>query len=255
MTEQSRKVPAEALELPPIERAALEGSDMKLHAIIYDFDLTLADSSRGVIECVNYALNCMGLPNAPADRVRETIGLSMSATFEYVTGQTPESALVTEFSEHFKIRADRVMADLTYLFPKVPDVVRLFYQKGIRQGIVSNKLRYRIEDITVRDRIRECFSAIIGAEDIIRHKPDPSGLRAAMEHLKCQPDATVYVGDHLVDAETAARAGVSFVGVLTGVTTPERFRRFPVRAIIESLTQLPEILGIESVGRGVSGSA
>ena len=30
-------------------------------AIVFDFDLTLADSTKGVIECVNFALDEMGI--------------------------------------------------------------------------------------------------------------------------------------------------------------------------------------------------
>lgn len=34
---------------------------MTPNAVLCDFDLTLADSSESVIECVNYALTCMGI--------------------------------------------------------------------------------------------------------------------------------------------------------------------------------------------------
>ncbi len=41
-------------------------------AVIFDFDYTLADSSKGVVECVNYALRGVGLPEANADEIRST---------------------------------------------------------------------------------------------------------------------------------------------------------------------------------------
>jgi phosphoglycolate phosphatase-like HAD superfamily hydrolase len=40
------------------------------HAIVFDFDYTLADSSAGAVECINFALGRMGLPAVPAERVQ-----------------------------------------------------------------------------------------------------------------------------------------------------------------------------------------
>ena len=39
-------------------------------AIVFDFDLTLADSTKGVIACVNFALDEMDLPRADDERIR-----------------------------------------------------------------------------------------------------------------------------------------------------------------------------------------
>jgi len=36
---------------------------IKYKAVFFDFDYTLADSSKAVIECINYALQKMGYPN------------------------------------------------------------------------------------------------------------------------------------------------------------------------------------------------
>ena len=49
-------------------------------AVLFDFDLTLADSTRGAIECINYALVKMGLPQAEDQAIKATIGLSLPAT-------------------------------------------------------------------------------------------------------------------------------------------------------------------------------
>ena len=43
-----------------------------LRAVIWDFDLTLADSSAGAIDCINHALQLLGLPKAPDRRILDT---------------------------------------------------------------------------------------------------------------------------------------------------------------------------------------
>jgi phosphoglycolate phosphatase len=47
------------------------------------------------------------------------------------------------------------------------------------------------------------------------------------------------VGDHPIDAEAAARAGVRFVAVLTGCSCAEDFAGFEVARLLPSLAPLP----------------
>jgi len=215
-----------------------------LRAVIFDFDFTLADSTAGAIDCINHALQCLGLPNAPDRRVLESIGLSLPDTFAYITGKT-DPFMEESFARHFVARADEVMADLTVLYKDVPPVVRTLQAAGLAQGIVSGKFRYRIERIVAREQLVDCFPVIVGAEDTPYHKPHPAGLLQAMSRLGCQPDEVVYIGDHLVDAQAARGAGIGFVAVLTGMSGRQDFREcYRLLAIIDNLTRLPELLGV-----------
>jgi hypothetical protein len=51
-------------------------------AILFDFDLTLANSTAGVVECVGYALRELGLPPADRTSILRTVGLSLPRTLE-----------------------------------------------------------------------------------------------------------------------------------------------------------------------------
>src|SRR5712692_8695485 len=83
---RSMIIEAEAILLYEL-RPASSGGPM-LRAVMFDFDLTLADSTAGAIDCINHALQCLGLPNAPDRRILESIGLSLPDTFAYITGKT-----------------------------------------------------------------------------------------------------------------------------------------------------------------------
>ena len=39
----------------------------RFQTIIFDFDYTLADSSRGIAECINFALAELNLPQVPTE--------------------------------------------------------------------------------------------------------------------------------------------------------------------------------------------
>jgi phosphoglycolate phosphatase len=205
--------------------------------MIFDFDYTLADSSKGVRECIDYALKKLGLPTPSDELLFQTIGLSLQDTFEYLTGDT-DTERGAKFARLFVDKADEVMADLTHIFETVTRLLTHLKDEDIKLGIVSTKFRYRIESILRRENLSELFSVIIGGEDVLRKKPDPEGLLTAIEMLKVSPLKSVYVGDSTVDAETARRAGVPFIAVLTGVTSREAFGEYSAIGIVEGLDEL-----------------
>ncbi len=215
---------------------------MKVYqALIFDFDYTLADSSAGALECINFALGRMGLPLVPAARAHATIGLSLTETFCALVGEEHRERSA-EFAPFFVERADQVMADLTQVFATVAPMVEALAQRGLALGIVSTKFRYRIEGILRREGLEEAFAVIVGGEDVTAHKPDPSGLLAALGKLQCAPERALYVGDSVVDTETARRAGVPFVAVLSGVTPAEDFSDSAALAVLDDVSFLPELL-------------
>jgi len=99
-----------------------------------------------------------------------------------------------------------------------------------------------IEGVLGRDALLHEFDAIVGGEDVTNHKPDPEGLLLAIAELALPKPLVVYVGDHPVDAEAAQRAGIRFIGVLSGPSTREEFAAHPTEHMLGSLRQLPAAL-------------
>lgn len=208
-----------------------------LRAVVFDFDYTLADSSAGTTECINFALANLGLPAVSPVRACETIGLSLPETFCVLTG-IADKAIASRFACFFVQRADTVMEPRTRLYNSVPGTVAALRQRGIALAIVSTKFRYRIANILGRHGLCGQFDAVVGGEDVHDHKPDPSGLLLALAHLGVRPGEAFYVGDHVVDAEAARRAGVPFIAVLSGTCRKEDFAELPVRFFAGSVGDL-----------------
>lgn len=214
-----------------------------VQAIIFDFDYTLADSSEGVIECINAALDRLGLPLAADAEIRRTIGLPLSDALVMLGGKE-YSRYTDEFTRLFVERADQIMADNTELFDIVPETTAALQDFGIRLGIFSLKYRYRIEAVLKREQLLDAFEVIIGAEDVSEHKPNPKGLLMAQDKLNCVRENCLYVGDSVTDAKTAQRADTDFIAVLSGVTPRMAFEDYDVYAILEDVS---EVLNLEPV--------
>jgi phosphoglycolate phosphatase len=205
-------------------------------ALIFDFDYTLADSSRGVESCINYALQKLGSPPVSYETACQTIGFSLEETYAQLTGNPASQG--SEFRRLFIERAEDVMVQGTFMLDGIPEAIETL-REGFTLGIVSTKFRRRIEAILDREGMRDPFAVIVGAEDVTRHKPNPESLLLALDQLDISPLEAVYIGDSLVDATAAQSAGVRFIAVLSGVTEKEAFQGFDVLQILEGVKDLP----------------
>jgi len=198
---------------------------------LFDFDYTLADSSAAVVDCCNGALASMGLDQAAPDDIRRTIGLSIPDTLARLAGEEHRHR-EQEFRLHWRKRSDVIMVEQTYLYDEAHTAVATLREHGLAAGIVSTKWRQRIVDVLERESLIDGFSVIVGGDNVAEHKPDPEGLFAAAKSLGATPAEVIYVGDSPTDAKAAARGGMRFVAVLSGVTEANEFDKFaPLRVL------------------------
>lgn len=209
--------------------------------VLFDFDFTLADSSIGIIQSVNFALRKLSLPQVSDQEIRSTIGLPLEDVFERLVAQK-YIGWTDEFLRLYVERADLVMTRVTRVFEAVPETIESLTEMGIALGIVSTKERHRIEAVLERDGLLGSFDIIIGGDDGPRPKPDPEGLLTAIKALGASPSTSLYVGDSTIDAETSRRAKVPFAAVLSGATHREDFDQFEVCGTLDSITELPYLI-------------
>jgi phosphoglycolate phosphatase len=215
--------------------------DAAPRALLFDFDFTLAESSAGAIECVNHALVHLGLPPAEKEAIRRCVAHPLPEILARLTGiEDPHAAAL--FSHAFIRRADEVMASLTVLFPGVASTLHHLRTAGHRLAIVSTKYRYRIETILAHQGAQGLVDVIVGGEDVRHHKPAPEPLFRALERLNIAAEEAIYFGDHPVDAQAAAAAGVRFVAVLSGPSKIAEFEDWPRAGVLSSVAEIPRIL-------------
>lgn len=206
-------------------------------AVLFDFDYTLADSSTGVVVCMNHALSRLGLPPAPEDAIRRTIGLDLITVLGVLAGEEwkPRGE---EFLGHFTRKADEVMVASTVFLPGAPRVLETLHGAGYRLGVVSTKYRRRVEEALERDGLLAFVDVVVGSDDVPRPKPAPDGLLRAGGALGLATADCVFVGDSEVDARAARDAGMGFVAVLTGTTPPETFAGYAPRAVFAGVGEI-----------------
>lgn len=204
---------------------------------LFDFDYTLADSSRGIVMCYRNALERHHHTGITDETIKRTIGKTLQESFSIMTGITDADTLEMYRKEYVK-EADTHMTANTFLFPETIEVLTRLKTNGAKLGIISTKYRYRIMELLGKKLPENFLDIIVGGEDVQHPKPAPEGVLFAIGHLGCRKEDVLYVGDSTVDAETAQAAQVDFAGVLHGATTYDELAAYPHVAIMKTLAEL-----------------
>jgi pyrophosphatase PpaX len=130
--------------------------------------------------------------------------------------------------------------------PGMRELLLELHARGVRLGLATAKRRSTVE-IAFRylPQLESLFDTIVCAEDTERHKPDPAPLLLALERLKADASAGVYVGDSPFDVEAAKAAGLRSVAVTWGgIHNQERLRIAEPDAIVSTTTELIDALEV-----------
>ncbi|MBE6687987.1 MAG: HAD family hydrolase [Ruminococcaceae bacterium] len=211
------------------------------NTVIFDFDYTLGDTTRGIIECANFAFSQMGYDKQSDQSIINTIGLTLKNTFKVITKEDNDEKS-TQFAKLFIEKADEVMVHSATLYDSAVRLLNLLKQKNVKTAIVTTKFRRRIVAIFEKFSLTEAIDVVVGSDDVKESKPSPEGLLLAIDKLNTERHKVLYIGDNVVDSLAAQKAGVDFVGVLTGTTTSEEFNKLPNIRIVNSLDEVGDLI-------------
>ncbi|HEX5044207.1 MAG TPA: HAD-IA family hydrolase [Candidatus Polarisedimenticolaceae bacterium] len=208
----------------------------RTRGIVFDLDGTLIDSYPAITESVNRAREGHGLSPLPADVVRAHVGRGLPALIADLVGP----AHVEEGVRLFRERYAEVYATGTLALPHARTVVEALVERGYGLAVASNKPARFAEAILSTLGMRPAFRAVLGPDLAGTTKPEPTMLRLCREALGVERHETLYVGDMVLDVETAREAGVPVVLVPGGSSSPEALRETgqPVLADLRELLSL-----------------
>lgn len=201
---------------------------------LFDFDYTLADSSKGITDCFHRTMAAFGLPPVENIVIERTIGLPMKDAVRRITGLRGDEK-IEEFLSRYRALADKHMTANTRFYPEALPTLRELKNRGARVAIISSKTSHRIREAFVRDKAENLVDFIIGCEEVTELKPSPEGIYLALSRFGLSRPDALYTGDSTTDAAAAQNAGVAFYGVTHGVTDAEELSAYPHEAIGDTL--------------------
>jgi phosphoglycolate phosphatase len=209
-----------------------------LRAVIFDFDGTLADSYAAITASVNHVRHSHRLPALAEADVRPHVGLGLP----YLLEQTVPGVDQPRDQAAYRSHHPTVMLAGTRLLPGAAAALEAIHRSGRRVAVCSNKPRAFTKDLIDYLGIRPWVDAVFGPEDVARPKPAPDMLRKAVAWLGVTSAQALYVGDMVVDIETALAAGLRVWVVATGSDDRAALEAAGPERILDGLADLARLL-------------
>lgn len=183
-----------------------------LKAVIFDFDGTLIDSYQAITASVNHVRAAHNLPPLSETEVRRCVGRGPAYLLQHTVPDTDLDQDLALYREHHP----SVLRSGTRLLPNVAETLSALQKAGLRMAVCSNKPRDFTRQLLGYLGLTPLIEVVIGPEDAARIKPAPDMLLAALKRLHITPAEALYVGDMVVDIQTARAAGVKVWVIPTG---------------------------------------
>ena len=205
--------------------------------IIFDLDGTLLNTIDDLGYACNYALEKMGYPTFPIEDYPAKVGNGIN---NLIRRALPESERTEENIQ--KVRAYFVPyynehnCDYTRPYEGIPEVLATLKAQGHLLAVASNKYQAATEKI-VTHFFPGVFDVIFGEREGIERKPNPQIVLDILDRLRLTE--ALYIGDSLVDYETAKNANVPFVACSWGFVARERLVEAGVEHIVDVPSEIP----------------
>ena len=228
--------------------------------IIFDLDGTLINTIDDLGQACNYALAACGFPTHTIEDYPRLVGNGINRLIERALPESHRNeATVLRLRSYFVPYYDEHNCELTCPYDGITEILHTLKEAGHTLAVASNKYQAATEKI-VAHFFPSMFDVVLGERENVARKPDPQIVWDILDRcaVSSQPDALLeqaetlldrgeeilYVGDSLVDAETAKAAKLPFVACTWGFCTEEQLAsaqpEYMVQHPIEILTIVEE---------------
>lgn len=182
-------------------------------AVLFDVDGTLLDTAEWILQAYLSVGESRGTPLSREVVLREMeMGHTLRDTYALLF---PGSDFNELREAHRKFQDARM--DLVHPFPRVFETLQKIKESGISLCTITNRLRSSSIQTMTHTGIIDYFDFLCCADDVLRTKPDPEHVYAALRPFSIEPKDAVVVGDSAADILAGQRAGTITVAVSHGM--------------------------------------
>jgi HAD superfamily hydrolase (TIGR01509 family) len=207
--------------------------------LILDFDGTLGDTVRVIVQTMQATIRELGLPARTDRECASMIGLRL---VDIPSVLFPECDLDGEVYAQTYRRLFHIynIEGAVVLYPNVIETLAELKNRGYILTIASSRSRASLNNYINDLGISPIISYVLGADDVVEGKPNPEPVIRTLEHFGFKPEEAIVVGDTVFDVEMGLNAGTKTCGVTYGNGSRESISA--ADWIIDDFAQLLEIV-------------
>ncbi|MDR1886223.1 MAG: HAD family hydrolase [Synergistaceae bacterium] len=214
-----------------------------IEAVVFDLDGTLLDTLGDLAGSGNYALSRLGCPPHDVEAYKYFVGNGADVMMRRILPEdrrTPEeiARIKAIFIEHYGAHS----LDMTRPYDGVSGLLRALRDRGVRSAVVSNKPDDVTKQVIAHFFGGDAFDEVAGGRAGFPLKPDPGLTVHVLKVLGVRPSDALFVGDSMMDMQTAKGAGCTAVGVTWGFRPRDELLKNGADHIIDAPAELLKLI-------------
>jgi HAD superfamily hydrolase (TIGR01549 family) len=185
--------------------------------VLFDVDGTLVDTSYQHTVAWWLAFRDAGL-ELPMRDIHRAIGMGDDQLLPYFLGRE-DMDVKTAHSNYYAPFLEQVQT-----FESAGDLLRACKERGLVVVLASSAGADAMTRLQRAIGADDAIDHVTTSGDVERSKPAPDLMEVALDKASLKPDDAVMVGDTKWDVESAAKAGLRCVAVMTGGWSAEELK-------------------------------
>lgn len=206
-------------------------------AYIFDFDGTLADTCKYIVDTKLEVCDIMGIPRPDVEFLSSMNGMCVEDTFVLATGIDDVATRREAVNLYHPLFLKKTLADLR-LFPHAIETLAELRRRGAKIGVMSMRLPSDLDTLIHACGLDSHIDAWITETEAGRPKPAPEMILNLTDRFRTDVSDTIVIGDTIYDLEIATNSGARAVGVTFGAQSERIMSRYHPEMLISSLSDL-----------------
>ncbi|GAA6153249.1 HAD family hydrolase [Pseudoteredinibacter isoporae] len=187
-----------------------------LKAVLFDLDGTLIDTAPDFIRVVHQLLREDNRPLIAEERIRATVSAGSRALIQLAYDLEPGHADVEPLRERLLTLYEQGIAIDSKPFAGINELLKKLGEHRIPWGISTNKPEYYTRLLMEQLPLDPMPAIVLSPDQVPNAKPAPDSLFIACDHIGCQVEEAIYIGDHERDIQCGQRASMPTIAAAYG---------------------------------------
>ncbi|MDO5746919.1 MAG: HAD hydrolase-like protein [Actinomycetaceae bacterium] len=226
-----------------------ECASLAPHAVIFDMDGTLIDSTQVIITSIYDVFTAEMGYEGVAEDFKKCVGPPLEVSFAQISGASQEKVieLIGKYRSIYSKRAHAINP-----YPGIETLIRALFDAGVTLAVATAKLETAAIELLEEKELASYFQVVCGAQPYGKNAHSKIQIveRALTSLRHKNPSLTnnniVMIGDRFYDVEGATQNGIRCIGAnWAGLAEPDEFN--DAYCVVQSVDELRQLLAPHNI--------